>query len=174
MTHPDDALLFDYALGEHVPVVEEHLFSCDACGATVDRLAALADGLRKLVARGAFRFSGTEALVGELSKRGVRLREYDIDAGETIACTITADEDFILMRYAIDPAGTERVDFERMGGRFVDVVVDRPRKQVVMALAGEDLRKLPSTKIRVRLIAAEAGGERVLGEYTLDHTAFRR
>ena len=174
MSHPDDALLFDYALGAGSGVVEEHLFSCDACGARVDRFAALGDGIRKLVARGAFHFSATEALVKELSQRGVRLREYALEPGGDVACTVTAGDDFVLVRYAADVGGAKQVDLERMGRRFVDVLVDRPRQQVVMALAGEELRKLPDVKIRVRLIAVEAGSERVLGEYQLDHTAFER
>ena len=174
MSHPDHALLFGYALGEADAAVEEHLFACDACGALVDRIAAIGEGIRELVRRGAMQFSATEALVREMKRLGVRLREYHLASGAPpTACTVTAQDDFVLVRYALDAAGAERVDFERMGRRFVDVVVEPGGRQVAMALAGEQMRKLPDTKVRVRLIAVGADGERVLGEYGLDHTAFR-
>ena len=53
--------------------------------------------------------------------------------------------------------------------QLAGVPVEPGRGEVVFASAGDAIRRLPRCVLQVRLPRARSG-QRVLGEYTLDHT----
>jgi hypothetical protein len=56
--------------------------------------------------------------------------------------------------------------------RLDDAPIDRAAKQVIFAISGDAVRHMPTMDFRLQLVATEASGERVLGDYTLAHTAY--
>jgi hypothetical protein len=108
------------------------------------------------------------------------MREYRLAPGEVVACGIGAEELFNLVAYEVDPGIVGRVDLvllDRDGAtllRVEDVPVDRPTGTVWALELGDELRKLPDMRFTSRLVGVDAdGAERLLGEYGLDHTAYR-
>ena len=68
-----------------------------------------------------------------------------------------------------------RVDLVRRSGdgperRLADLPFDAASGEVIFAPSIEVLRAMPALVHRMRLIAVEPSGERLLGEYTFDHT----
>jgi hypothetical protein len=96
--------------------------------------------------------------------------------GDEIACTVEANDVYSVLRLRVDTLGARRIDlvFEASGAshRYPDVPVDADPGELVYVQPGEYLRTIPSGRKTLRLIAVEDAGERVLGEYRLDHTAF--
>ena len=93
-----------------------------------------------------------------------------------LPCTVEAADIYTLTTLEADLSGDERVDVTLttpMGTRrMVDVPFDRDRGLVRYVSGADFLRSLPSMPIRLELVAPSADGERTLGEYFLDHTAF--
>jgi hypothetical protein len=75
-------------------------------------------------------------------------------------------------------AGVKRIDaLERLEvagevteTRVEDVPFDPTAGEVLILPSAAWLRKMPANTLRVRLVAVEAAGERVIGEYTFAHT----
>jgi len=57
---------------------------------------------------------------------------------------------------------------------FHDIPFNAASGKVVLTPNTARLRLMPSHQHRVRLVAVDAGGERVVGDYTFNHTAFDR
>jgi hypothetical protein len=73
--------------------------------------------------------------------------------------------------------GAGRAPFSlRSGGRqshvFHDIPFDAASGEVVVTPKIAHIRSMPAHRFRVRLVAVEAGGERVIGDYTFNHTPF--
>lgn len=159
--------------------VELHLLGCDACGARLDEIAALGDGVRR-----AFEAGLVGAVVGAdfahaLAARGLRLREHAVDLNGSIACTIAPDDDVLIARLRAPLAGVERLDLLRLGAqgevarRATDIPFDGDAGEVVLVAPAARVRKMPSGVETMRLVAVDAaGGERVLGDFRFDHTAW--
>ena len=103
-------------------------------------------------------------------------RTYHLAPGGEVACTVDAEDVYTATHLALDTRGLGRVDllFDSTSGsyRVADVPFDAERGEVVYALPGSYLRTLPTGRKTLRLVAVEEEGDRVLGEYVLDHTAF--
>ncbi|HXR55673.1 MAG TPA: hypothetical protein VN858_02660 [Casimicrobiaceae bacterium] len=54
---------------------------------------------------------------------------------------------------------------------FRDVPFDAASGEVVVAAKLAAIRAMPSHRQRVRLVAVDEAGERVIGDYTFNHTA---
>ena len=79
--HPiSPADVFDYWAGELPPAeearIEDHIFTCAACAATVADGEALARGVRSLVRSGAFHSVVSETLLNRLARDGARIRTF--------------------------------------------------------------------------------------------------
>lgn len=190
MTHPTCGapvgweVLVDYWAGDLVAAdaeaVEEHVFACEACAGRLAGVAALARGISRTARRtGGMRLSATPALIDALSKHGVRMRHYRLGPGESVACTVGADDDLVVTWLRADLMGTERVDlaaYDASGaplGRWEDMPVDPASGQVLFTLPGDEMRTWPDMVQRICVVAIEQGRERVLGEYTFNHTGYR-
>lgn len=184
MTQPcprpvSDEALLDWWAGELPaagrPGLERHLFSCPACSRRAEALAAIAGGVRGLVRAGelpAVLLPGAER---RLLREGRRVREYRVPPGGSVQCTVGPDDDVVLARLGADLQGVTRLDLvarvdDGPEQRLADVPFDPAAGELVFAPSADELRARPAHVERLRLVAVGPRGERLLGEYTFDHT----
>lgn len=179
----NDPIDFDtlvaYWLGE-VPekreeALEEHLFGCAHCTRQMEWLVALAAGVRTAVKDGKVTMVVVESFVEAMRQAGLRLREYRVDAGGSVNCTIRADDDAVISRLRAPLAGVQRVDFVRARSgvaevRVADVPFDAATGEVVVIPSAAWLKTMGAFKMQMRLIAVGEAGETQIGEYTFDHS----
>jgi len=177
----DAAVLADYWLGvlasPEEDTVEAHLFDCDRCGARLREVIALIDGVRKLAREGSLRMVVSDAFLKRAAEQGLRVREYALHPGSGVQCTVTAEDDILIARMTANFSGAERVDL-----RFCDELgveqyrlSDIPLHPEASSLAYQEsiafAKAAPTSKMIARLVALDdAGRERLLGEYTFNHT----
>lgn len=170
--------LLDWWLGDlaaaESDAFEEHLFACEHCRPAAQELSGIETGLRDIVRMGGIGFVPSASVLERLQRDGVRMRAYRLTPGDTVPCTVAADDELVVTRLAADLAGVDEVDVSMTGGAIAihlsGVPVERSRGEVVFASAGDDIRRLPKCVLHVRLTARTPAGPRVLGDYTLDHT----
>jgi hypothetical protein len=172
-------MLADYWLEELLSSdeeqVEEHLFSCAECSAELQGLVELIEAIRELTRKGAVAVIMSDPFLERLRGEGLHLRQYRVDPGAKVACTITDQDDLVISRLAADLTGAKRVDIAHCDaegkeqGRVRDVPLTRAGREIVFAQSSPALRALGKERIRMRLIAVDESEERVLGEYTFDH-----
>ena len=159
--------------------LEEHLLACAHCVSRGEELAVLAAGVGAAVRSGAVGLSVSAPFVERMKEAGLRLREYRLAAGETVNCTLRADEDAVVSRLSAPLAGVMRLDaLHRLevGGvegpevRVQDVPFDPAAGEVLFVPMPAALKKMPAHTFRVRLVAVGAGGETAIGDYTFAHT----
>jgi anti-sigma factor RsiW len=156
--------------------VEAHLFTCDACGDRLRQLIALADSLRDLARSGTLRVILGTGFAPHATREGRQVRQYVANPGDSVQCTVSADDDFLVARLVADLSGAERVDLSvsLAGveiGRMHDVPMNAQTGSVVYQESIDFAKTAPSNSMQMRLLAIDAaGGERVLGEYAFHHT----
>ncbi len=176
----DAAVLADYWLaalgGSEEEAVEEHLLVCDRCGARLREVIALAESVRDLARGGSLRMVVSDAFLKRAAEEGLRVRQYAPRPGGGVECTVTAEDDILIGRLAADFSGAKRVDLcicDELGVeqlRLTDIPVHSGTSSVVYQESITFAKALPTRKIIARLVAFdEAGGERLLGEYTFNH-----
>jgi hypothetical protein len=178
MNHPDFERLVAYWLGED-DEVEEHYFACAQCAERLEWLAALSECVRATVRAGALGMVVLPPFVEAMKRAGMRVREYRVGAGETVNCTIRADDDAVLSYLRGSFAGVKRLDalqsveVRGVAGpavRLEDVPFDAGAGELVLVPSAAWLKTMPANTMRVRLVAVEESSERVVGEYTFAHT----
>lgn len=177
----DAAVLSDYwiaALAKpEAETVEEHLFTCDQCGTRLREVIALAEGVRELAREGSLRMIVSDSFLKRVAHAGLRIREYAPPAGGGVECTVTAEDNFLIARLAANLSEAKRVDLcicDERGAeqlRLSDIPVQYGASEVVYQESITFAKALPTNKIIARLVTFdEAGAERLLGEYTFNHT----
>jgi hypothetical protein len=178
---PFEALV-DYWLDPRPPDepsdLEEHLFECADCSAGLEAVASLGEGVRRLGKEGRLSGGLGPSLLERLEQDGRVIRRYRAAAGGHIHCTAGADDDLVVLELAADLADVERVDLLHLAedGTLLQRVPELPvigGREIVFASPGDLIRSLPTSVMFVRLMAVEPEGERLVGEYTLHHTAYR-
>jgi len=181
-SHPiDAAVLADYWLADladsEEAVVEEHLLGCDRCGARLREVIALAEGVRSLAREGRLRMVVSDAFLQRAREEGLRVREYAPPPGGSVACTVAAADDLLIAHLAADFGGAARVDLcfcDERGveqSRLLDIPVCAGAGGVVYQESITDMKAAPTTTVIARLVTFdERGNERLLGEYTFNHT----
>ena len=174
------ATLVEYWLDEldegQEGLLDEHLLGCGQCSANLQSLVDIAGGVRAAVRAGAVHAVLTGAFVERLAAQGLRLREYRVPPNGSVHCTVAPDDDLLITRLDAPLAGIERLDVETSGGegagseRMRDVPFDAAAGEVVLAMRMERMRALPESTVRIRLVTVAPSGERVVGEYTFNHT----
>jgi hypothetical protein len=105
------------------------------------------------------------------------VREYAPERGESIQCTVAADDDLLLARLSADLTGASRIDLswrdpqgiERQ--RMEDIPVGGDAGTVILQQSITWAKASPTSSMTARLLAVDIhGSERVLGEYTFNHT----
>ena len=90
--------------------VEEHLFTCEECGARLREVISLAEAIRDLARQGSLLLIVSDAFLKRVAEEGLHVREYTPPIGGSIACTVTAEDDFLIGRLTADLSGANRVD----------------------------------------------------------------
>ncbi|QOY86965.1 hypothetical protein [Paludibaculum fermentans] len=181
VTPIDAAVLVDYWLaalvGLEEETIEEHLFSCDSCGARLREVIALAEGVRLLAREGSLRMVVSDEYVQRAAREGLRVRQYAPPPGGSVECTVTAEDDLLIGRLAANLMGAQRVDLcfcDESGVeqfRMPDIPIQPDAGGVVYQESMIFAKASPSSSLIARLVALdEAGAERLLGEYTFHHT----
>ena len=174
MSHADFPTLVAYWLGElddaRESAIEEHYLGCAACSAQLAEVEALADGVRRALGAGLVRFVVTPRYVEQLRAHGLRLREYKVPRNGSVNCSVGPDDDVLLSRLQVPLEGVERLDLIAGENRLEDIAFDAQSGEVVVAPSIAYIRTLPACRYVMRLVAVEAKGERVLGEYTFNHS----
>jgi hypothetical protein len=156
--------------------VEEHLLSCDGCGASLRHAIVLIDGVRRLARDGTLRLVVTEDFVQRGIEQGLQVRQYNVVAGGSVHCTVTEDDDWLISRLSADVAGSDRVDLSLSGPdgvermRLTDVPISRERDGVIYQESMAFAKASGTQTLRLRLIGVGEEGERVLAEYAFHHT----
>ena len=174
-----DALVA-YWLGESTEtdeaLLEEHLFACAHCSRRLEGMAALAFGVREAVRDGGIGMVVSEAFVATMKRAGLRLREYRLDAGGRVNCTIRDDDDAVVSRLRAPLADVERLDVvrTRVGDegeqRMADVPFDAETGEVLIVPSPSWLKSMPAFTMRMRLVSVGDAGEKAIAEYTFNHS----
>jgi hypothetical protein len=176
------ATLVDYWFEDAEPAeqerVEQHLMECEGCSARLRGLLALGEGVRRAARDGAVQVVVTPAFVEAATREGLRTREYRVPPGGRVACTVTPEDDLLLARLEADFTGVSRLDVVTSweGGleqRLEDVPVGPDARELILAQPMPAMRALGDVVLRMRLVAREERGERLLGEYTFAHSPTR-
>ena len=176
----DTNLLADYWLAElpdaEEASLEEHLLGCDECGGRLREMIDLANGIRTLAREGNLRVVLSSSFLDRLKSQGVRVREYLVPRGGGVACTVTKADDLLIGRLAADLATAGHVDvafYDEAGTelrRLQDVPFSAAGREVIFNEPIAQARLYPAHTILVKLLAVDEQGERLLGEYTFNHT----
>jgi hypothetical protein len=175
------AVLMDYWFAALPSVaeeaVEEHLLACDGCGDRLREVIALAEGLRALARSGSLQVVVSDRFVKHAAETGLRVREYAPAWGESVQCTVAADDDLLVARLAVDLTTASRVDLswcdpqgiERQ--RMADIPIRSEAGSVICQQSITWAKASPTATMIARLVSLdEKGEERLLGEYTFHHT----
>lgn len=181
MSHacPDLATLLAYWFGEldeaRESAIEEHYLGCAACSAQLEEVEALGAGVRRAFAGGQIGAVVTPAFVERLRQRGLHLREYRVPCNSSVNCSVGPDDDVLLSHLQVPLEGVERIDLLVAPAdlRLEDVPFDAASGEVVVVPSIAYIRTLPAHRQVLRLVAIGADGERVLGEYTFNHSPHR-
>jgi len=174
----DDTFL-EWWAGELAPAprrrLEEHLLACGECAARLRVAGAVADGVRELVRRGRVPTVLTAGVLERLRREGRKVREYRVAPGEGVRCTVAPEDDVLVTRLALPPAGAARVDLvSRLDDgeeqRQRDLPLDPGASELILAVPIDVIRSLPASVLVLRLVGVRPEGERSLGEYTFRHT----
>lgn len=178
--HPTLAELLDYWFGDMdtaaIDRIDAHLFGCATCGAHVDRLAALGDGVRDAFAGGHLGVVVTPRFVARLVAQGLRVREYRVPLNGSVNCTVADDDAVVVGRLQVPLAGVRRLDVasdvapDGATDWLRDIPFDAASGEVVLLARLAELRTLPAHVLRVRVMAVEAQGARQIGHFTFRHS----
>ena len=175
-----DERLVEYWSGDLPPqeseALEEHIFSCAACAARLEWVAALESGITSLARQG--RFSGiiSRATLNQLQHDGVRVRVYSLAPGDVVPCAVFPGDDLVVTSMRGDFAGVDAVTVAVTGSTPLsgvvldDVPVSAAENELLWAAPGSLIRQMPTSRVTLTVTAVRADGRRI-GEYVLDHTA---
>ena len=181
-THLDRDTLVDYWLGDTdadaTDAIDAHLMACNACGALLDEVVALARGVRAAFDRGAVQSMVSGPFVERLKAAGRQVHEYRVPHNGSVVCSLAPGDDQLISRLDAPLAGVTRVDavftFSFAPGqaeRLHDIPFDAASGEVLFAPKMSVVRQLSSHDFVVRLLAVDDAGERELGRYTFHHEA---
>lgn len=177
----DSAVLMDYWLAALPSSAEEpiehHLMMCDECGNSLREVIALAEGLRTLARSGSLQVVISEQFLDHVAQTGLRVREYAPPRGGSVQCTVAADDDLLVARLAVDLTTASRVDLSwcdpagKEHQRMADIPILADSGGVICQQSITWAKASPTSTMIARLVAVDdEGDERVLGEYTFNHT----
>ena len=177
----DAAILSDYWLGALEQAeeerVEEHLFACAECAARLEEVAALAEGLRRVVQEGSLMMVVSDVFLNRAKQNGARVREYAPPTGSSVQCTVTAEDDLLVGRLAADLRALKRIDLSLRDPsgteqfRLVDIPFAPDEGGVLWQQSITFAKAAPTSTMVARLLAVdEKGAESLVGEYTFNHT----
>jgi hypothetical protein len=115
--------------------------------------------------------------VQQLKQAGMRVREYHLQPGGSVNCTVAPEDDLVVSHLAAPLRDVQRLDliFEGEGWRqrLQDIAFDPASGEVVFVPSVAELRKMGVSANRAHLVAVGPGAERVIGHYTFNHSPYR-
>jgi hypothetical protein len=154
---------------------EEHLFGCAECSARLRGLVQLREGIRRATREGNLHAVLTPSFIRRLQQTGLRVREYRLEPGGSVMCTVTPEDDLVVAHLHVPLRDVQRLDLvlhdvtTNTRQRMEDVAFDPTAEEVVLAPNVTQLRQLTFATQRAELLAVDGGSERVIGEYTFNH-----
>lgn len=172
--------LLEYWLGELDPAseahTEEHYLGCATCSGRLEQLTSLAREVRAVTRESGVTVIVNDQFVRRLTVDGLHVREYRLPLNGSVNCTVAPEDDVVVARLEVPLKEVKRVDMVYMAGqhemRQEDIPFIPGSGAVVFSSRIDALRALPSSAVRVRLLAVDNGSERTLGEYTFNHTRY--
>lgn len=170
--------LLEYWLGEVGEAreleLDEHLFACAACSERLRAIVALGGEVRRTFAGGWLNVVLPEAFIRRIKDAGFHVREYDVEAGGSVSCTVTPEDDFVVAYLRAPLRGVRRLDVlidnDILGKqRANDVVFDPAAGAIAAVTSTAFLKTLQRAQQRVRLVAVDGAEERVVADYTFNH-----
>jgi hypothetical protein len=180
--HPDTGALLGYWLGDgddaRTRAVEEHWFGCADCAARLRDLVRLCNDVARVVRAGLVQAVLPAVFIERLRAAGIQLREYRLEPGASVACTVTPDDDLVVAHLHAPLGGVRRLDVlmnDSSGAqlRVEDVAFDPAAGEIVYAPSIAHLRRLGVATQHVRLVSVADGAEQVLADYTFNHSPHR-
>ena len=178
-TTPPQELLA-YWLGEldevHELRLDEHLLACSACSERLRTIVDLGAALRGELLRGNnFGFMLPAAFIRRIKAAGLSVREYNLEPGGSVSCTITPEDDLVASYLHAPLRDVHRLDVvmqDPSAGtlRVSDVAFDPEADSLTFVPSVSYLRTLGHSQHRVRLVAVEGVDERVIADYTFNHS----
>ena len=169
----------DYWAGELTAAeeqrIEDHVFTCSACGGELAAAEALAQGIAAMARAGRLHSVITDSILNRLAADGVRIRMFTLEGPAVVPCAVWADDELIVSRIRADfsGAGSVTIVTRRASGeeilRVSDVAVRPGQREILNAFSAAQLRKLPATRVHVSVTTNSENGERTIAEYTLEH-----
>jgi hypothetical protein len=170
--------LLEYWLGEldesSESRVDEHLFGCAACTDRLQAIVGLGAAIRRVFASGALNIVLPESFINNVKDAGFHVREYRLEPGGAVDCTITPEDDFVVAHLRAPLRGIRRLDVlidnQTVGkSRANDVAFDPNADGLVTITSSVFLRTLRHSRQRVQLVAVDGAHERVVADYTFNH-----
>jgi hypothetical protein len=153
--------------------LEDHVFICAACDASLRRFAAIGQGVRILHAMRHVPPLLTKAQLADLRAQGLRLAVEDLQPGATSIRSVDPSLDGLAWILHAEIAGVRRVDLETCrpdGTRILlleETPVDWETGTVTLACSRHTAQIEPASRIRL----LDGDGGRVLAEYRMVHPA---
>jgi hypothetical protein len=157
--------------------IDQHLFACGACTHRLTALIQLAEAIRHETLRGTFGFVVPVAFIDRMKSAGLVVREYALHPGGSVNCTIAPADDFVAAKLHAKLDDVHRLDLlvddDMMGKvRLADVPFDAATGTLAVVPSAAFLRTVQVAQQRMRLVAVEGEGERVVGDYTFNHSPY--
>ena len=154
--------------------LDEHLLACAACSERLRAVVDLGAAIRRETLHGDFGFVTSAALIRRMKETGSRVREYSLEPGGSVNCTVTPDDDLVVSHLHAPLRDVRRLDMvvdDATAGtlRVSDVAFDPAADGLTWVASTSHLRTLGHNRTRVRLVAVEGGDERVIADYTFNH-----
>jgi hypothetical protein len=172
------AALVDYWFEEQADAgddaIERHLLECESCSGRLRGLVVLGDGVRQLAHAGAIEMVVAPSFLERARREGLRIREYRMPPGGSVVCTVAPEDDLIVGHIEGDFKGTSRLDLVWQGHgaperRIQDVPVNPDAHELVLVQSMPVMRRMGVASARLRVVAPEPHGPRLVGEYTFNH-----
>jgi hypothetical protein len=149
--------------------LEEHAFSCRACGQAFERAGALATALKQLIPPVI-----THQKLRELERAGAVIRLTPVEPAKPVEVVYAPELSLLVHALRGDTASSERIDVElcdserRVYMTFERVPFDAESGEVLIACQ-RHYEHLPHAVRYFRVYDVKAGVRRALGEYDVDH-----
>ena len=171
--------LTDYAAGElpdgDAAAIEEHLFSCAACGARAAEFDGLVRGIQAAVRSASVGGVITDAVLNRLSREGTRVRTFTLSPGAVVPSAVWDDDELMVLRLRGEIGNaSEGTLSQSVAGKEVSratgQVARDGRGEVLFLTPAAWIRDLPVVDLELRLSAIENDIVRPIGSYTLAHS----
>ena len=118
----------------------------------------------------------SRALLNRMQRDGIHVRLYSLSPGERVPCAVFPGDDLMVLALRADLSGSESVTIsltdvdDVVVGEAADAPVGRGDGEILWAVPGDMVRRMPSSRLRVKL-SSSAPDPTVLAEYELEHTS---